>query len=158
MKIYVLMKQEYDHYETVCVSEDPKKIRTSICEDFDPEEDYPKLEIWEHGENIFEVSGSEVLKAVAKEIYRAPEESTPDWITRLLESLPNCQEKTIWSDGEEILVRTESAANAVADLIEQLYKSEGKDVLVNTGYYDPEEDQRNNEKDEYTGWWYIRME
>lgn len=26
---------------------------------------------------------------------------------------------------------------------------------VNTGYYDPEEDKRNNEIDKFTGWYYV---
>ena len=26
---------------------------------------------------------------------------------------------------------------------------------VNTGYYDPEEDKRNNEVDKFTGWYYV---
>ena len=50
MKIYVLLKQGYEGSETVCVSEDINKIRTSICEDFNPNEDYPELEIWRNGE------------------------------------------------------------------------------------------------------------
>ena len=55
----------------------------------------------------------------------------------------------------EILVKTESAASTIADLIEALYRAQGEKVLVNTGYYNPEEDKQNNEEDRYTGWWYI---
>ena len=39
MKIYVLLKQGYEGSETICVSEDINKIRTSICEDFNPKGD-----------------------------------------------------------------------------------------------------------------------
>jgi hypothetical protein len=67
MKIYVLLKQGYEGSETVCVSEDIDKIRTSICEDFNPNEDYPELEIWKNGEEILKTSGSDVLKVIAKE-------------------------------------------------------------------------------------------
>lgn len=70
MKIYVLSKQGYDGNETICVSEDINKIRTSICEDFDANEDYPVFEIWENGEMIYQTSGSDVLKAISKEMYR----------------------------------------------------------------------------------------
>ncbi len=68
MKIYVLLKQEYEGSDTVCVSEDINKIRTSICDDFDPNEDYPELEVWNNGEMIYRTTGSDVLKMIAKEI------------------------------------------------------------------------------------------
>lgn len=64
MKIYVLLRQNYEGSATVCVSENINKIRTSICEDF-----YPELEIWEDGEMIYQTSGSDVLKAISKEMY-----------------------------------------------------------------------------------------
>lgn len=80
-----------------------------------------------------------------------------DWIEMIVGALPNYSDGIIWSDGgTEILVKTESAANTIADLIEALYRAQGEYILVNTGYYDPEEDKRNNEEDRiYTGWWYI---
>jgi len=68
MKIYVLLRQDYEGSETVCVSENINKIRMSICEDLDPDEDYPELEIWKDGEQIYRVCGSDVLKRVASEI------------------------------------------------------------------------------------------
>lgn len=68
MKIYVLLKQGYEGNETVCVSENINKIRTSICEDFDTEEDYPELEIWKDGKMIYSITGSDVLKKIAAEI------------------------------------------------------------------------------------------
>lgn len=68
MKIYVLLRQDYEGSWTVCVSEDIKKIRTSICEDLDPQEDYPELEIWKDGEQIYRTTGSDVLKKVAEEL------------------------------------------------------------------------------------------
>lgn len=45
-----------------------KEIRTSICKDFNPNEDYPGLEIWENEEEILKTSGSDVLKVIAKEL------------------------------------------------------------------------------------------
>ena len=82
-----------------------------------------------------------------------------DWIDMIIKSLPNLSSKDIWTDGDkEILVKTESSANTIASLIEWLYKMQNKEVLINMGYYDPEEDKRNNEEDEYTGWWYVNIE
>lgn len=70
MKIYVLLRQKYEGSDTVCVSEDINKIRTSICKDFDVNEDYPEFEIWENEEMIYQTSGSDVLKAISKEMYK----------------------------------------------------------------------------------------
>lgn len=80
-----------------------------------------------------------------------------DWMEMIVNALPNYPDGIIWTDEDKILVKTESAANTIADLIEALYRTQGKDILVNTGYYDPEEDKRNNEEDRYTGWWYVNI-
>lgn len=55
------------------------------------------------------------------------------------------------------MVKTESAANAIADMLTTMYKVDGKEIVFNTGYYDPEEDKRNNETNKFTGWWYINV-
>lgn len=82
-----------------------------------------------------------------------------DWMEMIVGALPDYSDGIIWSDEDaEILVKTESAANTIADLIELLYKMQGEEVLINTGYYDPEEDKRNNEEDRYTGWWYVKID
>lgn len=81
-----------------------------------------------------------------------------DWMEMIVNALPDYSDGIIWTDEDEILVKTESAANTIADLIEALYRAQGEKVLVNTGYYDPEEDKRNNEEDRYTGWWYVNID
>lgn len=82
-----------------------------------------------------------------------------DWMEMIVNALSDYSDGIIWSDGgTEILVKTESAANTIADLIDALYRAQGEEVLVNTGYYDPKEDKRNNEEDRYTGWWYINID
>lgn len=57
------------------------------------------------------------------------------------------------ADGTEILTTEESEAEALANLFDQIY-GEG---TVNTGYYDPEEDKRNGEVDDYTGLYYVTI-
>lgn len=81
-----------------------------------------------------------------------------DWMEMIVNALPDYPDGIIWSDGEEILVKTKSAANTIADLIEALYRAQGEEILVNIGFYDPEEDKRNNEEDRYTGWWYVNID
>ena len=51
----------------------------------------------------------------------------------------------IRSDGEQLLTETEELANALADLID----------LVDD--YDPEEDAKSGEVDEYTGYYYVSL-
>ena len=43
-------------------------------------------------------------------------------------------------------------------MLECLYKAQDEEILVNTGYYNPIEDLRNNEVDRYTGWWYVNID
>ena len=64
----------------------------------------------------------------------------------------------IWSNGSEILCKTEDVADALADMLECMYKAHGEEILVNTGYYDPVEDERSGETDRYTGWWYVTID
>lgn len=68
MKIYMLSKQRYEGSEIVCICEDINKIRTSICTDFDAEEDYPELKIWKDGEMIYYTSGDNAFKKISKEL------------------------------------------------------------------------------------------
>lgn len=57
-----------------------------------------------------------------------------------------------WSDGQEILCKTEDAAERLADFLEDCGFAE-----INTGYYDPEQDKVEGCVDEYTGFWYVSM-
>lgn len=85
-------------------------------------------------------------------------EERHEWFSLFTDRLRDYSEGGVWSDGTEILCRTESAADAIADLLWQLYSVQGEDVTVVTGYYDPEEDKCNDEEDRYTGWWYVTIE
>lgn len=81
-----------------------------------------------------------------------------NWWQEITDRLRDYSEGDIWSAGDEILCKTESAADALADMFECLYRAQDEDILVNTGYYDPEEDKRNNEVDRLTGWWYVNID
>lgn len=77
------------------------------------------------------------------------------WISEIANRLRDYSDGDVWSAGDEILCKTESAADALADLLWQLYRSQDEDVVITTGFYDPEEDKRNGEQDRFTGWWYV---
>lgn len=68
---------------------------------------------------------------------------------QILDSLPVETEGHFWTDANQILCRTKELCEAVADFLKAL----GLDVV--TGYYDPQEDSRDQMVDHYTGWYYI---
>ena len=85
-----------------------------------------------------------------------PQKPKTNWIVAIADMLAGNESDAIWCDDDgQILVATEETANVVADLIEAFYRSQGEEISVNTGYYDPEEDKRNGEETEHTGWWYV---
>ncbi len=81
-----------------------------------------------------------------------------DWFKEIANRLRDYSEGSVWSSGYEILCKTEDAADALADMFETLYAAQGEEILINTGYYDPAEDERNNEVDSFTGWWYVNID
>lgn len=69
------------------------------------------------------------------------------------ETLPKAPSNNVdvWTDGSEILCRTESIATAIANGLDAI---SGSPESV-TGYYNPVEDAINGEIDDHTGWWYV---
>lgn len=81
-----------------------------------------------------------------------------DWFNVFAQRMCDRADGTVWSDGEDILCKTEDAADAIYDLLIQLYESQDERVVIQTGYFDPEEDRRNGEENRYTGWWYVTID
>lgn len=67
--------------------------------------------------------------------------------------LPSTPDSRFWFDGEEVLCETEQQAENLADFFDTLYGG----ATVNTGYYDPDEDERNGETNDHTGWYYVTI-
>lgn len=55
-----------------------------------------------------------------------------------------------WTDGTDILCKTEEEAKGVANFLQDM----GFDS-VSTGYYDPVQDERDGCVDDKTGYWFI---
>ena len=53
----------------------------------------------------------------------------------------------------ELLCKTETQAEGIADFLEDLGFED-----IRTGYYDPKEDARNGETDEYSGLYYVNWD
>jgi len=62
-----------------------------------------------------------------------------------------------WTNGEEILCPSETEMNMLYEFLNDIFREFGNYILV-TGWYDPEEDTRNGEHDDCTGFNYIRLE
>lgn len=62
----------------------------------------------------------------------------------------------IWVDKDTILCLDEYDAEDIADWLEEFPFMEG--YVVQTGYFDPEEDERMDEVDEYTGLAYVTVD
>ena len=62
-------------------------------------------------------------------------------------------EAKFWTDGEKILCKNEAAIEGIADLVDDIA---GYGIAC-TGYYDPEEDRRNDTVDKYTGYYYLEI-
>lgn len=87
------------------------------------------------------------------------ENTAVNWMEEICSRIRDYSEGDLWSDGAaEILCKTESAARAIADMLESLYGSQGEEVTVVYGYYDPEQDKREGTEDRYTGWWYVTID
>lgn len=71
---------------------------------------------------------------------------------RILEALPDQQVagKPFFTNGCDIICADEKSANVIADLFEAT-----DCILPTTGYFDPEEDKRNDEVDALTGLYYV---
>lgn len=101
--------------------------------------------------------GIVALKAERDVAVQDPKEIT-DWFHIIVSRMRDYSDGDVWSDGSEILCKTESGADAISDLLFQLYADKGERPVIQTGYYDPEEDRRNGEEDYCTGWWYVTID
>lgn len=71
-------------------------------------------------------------------------------VIRAASGKPGC-----WSDGGMILCPTEASCENVADFLQDILRDT---IVVHTGYYDPNEDRRNQECDDHSGFYYISFE
>ena len=81
-----------------------------------------------------------------------------DWFGEITSNLRDYSDGEVWSNGDEILCRTESIARGIEDLLFQLYSSHGEMPTICSGYYDPAEDRAHHTEDRHTGWWYVYID
>lgn len=88
-----------------------------------------------------------------------PYEKAWVFIQKLMDKLPNIYKHDVeWlevevaTNGDEFLFKYEAWCEHIADLFDK-YVFKGEES--HTGYYDPEEDKRDDCVDELTGWYYL---
>ncbi len=86
-------------------------------------------------------------------LFELMEQKSWTYLVRCLEKYADRNRHGYWTDGMEILCKTEEAAEHLANFLEDI----GFDY-VNTGYYDPKEDEADGKVDARTGQWYVSID
>ena len=76
-------------------------------------------------------------------------------MNELLNILLGCLPREPRSYGDMILCPSETSCGIIADFLQDILRE--STITVTTGYFDPFEDRRNNECDDYTGFYYIEF-
>ena len=63
-----------------------------------------------------------------------------------------------WTNGDFILCPTEDEQDVMLAFLETMILELQEDYSLLSGYYDSDEDQRNNEVDDCTGFYYVDIE
>lgn len=80
-----------------------------------------------------------------------------DLLPRQPRSLNVEDDPGFWSNGNEILCSSETESEIVAEFLRDLF-SEFIAIDVHTGYYEPDENQKNREQDATTGFYYVNFD
>lgn len=88
-----------------------------------------------------------------KALFEAFEERLWDFLTDCLEKYADHNRHGYWTNGQDILCRTEEEAEHLANFLEDI----GFDCVM-TGCYEPEEDERSGETDACTGFYYVALD
>lgn len=92
------------------------------------------------------------MKNKSKELWKLIMELLP----KEPRSYDTADDPGFWTDGYQILCPSEAECAFVAEFLTDIFSE--TNVVVLTGYYDPEEDARNGEQDDYTGFYCIRID
>lgn len=88
-----------------------------------------------------------------RDLFELMEAKTWTYLLECLQKYAGQNRHGYWTDGTEILCKTEAQAEHLANFLEDI----GFDY-VNTGYYDPVEDAKSGETDKYTGFYYVSVD
>lgn len=57
-----------------------------------------------------------------------------DWFELFLSRMRDYSDGEVWGNGDELMCKTEAIADAMCDLLFQLYAAQGEEVVFHTGY------------------------
>ena len=113
---------------------------------------------WKNGEYILDADnfrGVDFWTADHPPVKHIDTREKIDRFELFLSRMRDYSDGEVWGNGDELMCKTEAIADAMCDLLFQLYAAQGEEVVFHTGYYDPAEDARSGEEDRCTGWWYV---
>ena len=113
---------------------------------------------WKNGEYILDADnfqGVDFWTADHPPVKHIDTREKIDWFELFLSRMRDYSDGEVWGNGDELMCKTEAIADAMYDLLFQLYAAQDEEVVFHTGYYDPAEDARSGEEDRCTGWWYV---
>lgn len=113
---------------------------------------------WKNGEYILDADnfqGADFWAADHPPVKQIGAQEKINWFELFLSRMRDYSDGEVWGIGDELMCKTEAIADAMCDLLFQLYAAQGEEVVFHTGYYDPAEDARSGEEDRCTGWWYV---
>ena len=113
---------------------------------------------WKNGEYILDADnfqGADFWAADHPPVKQIDAQEKINWFELFLSRMRDYSDGEVWGIGDELMCKTEAIADAMCDLLFQLYAAQGEEVVFHTGYYDPAEDARSGEEDRCTGWWYV---
>lgn len=83
-------------------------------------------------------------------LFEQMENQTWSFLVQCLKKHEGTNRHGYWTNGDDILCKTEEAAENLANFLEDI----GFDVMQ-TGHYFPEDDEREGCTDDHTGFWYV---
>ena len=113
---------------------------------------------WKNGEYILDadnLQGTDFWAADHPPVKYIDAQEKINWFELFMSRMRDYSDGEVWGNGDELMCKTEAIADAMCDLLFQLYATQGEEVVFHTGYYDPVEDARSGEEDRCTGWWYV---
>lgn len=108
---------------------------------------------------LTEINNVKIKEFTDEDYFNNKPDPAWEYIQSIIDRVPNIYKDDLeWldveiaTDGDILLFKYETDCETIADALDDHVFGSHE---CHTGYYDPEEDRRNDEIDEHTGWYYI---
>lgn len=92
---------------------------------------------WKNGEYILDADnfqGADFWAADHPPVKQIDARKKIDWFELFLSRMRDYSDGEVWGNGDELMCKTEAIADAMCDLLFQLYAAQGEEVVFHTGY------------------------